>query len=82
VDEAVGRFYENPDKYSHNALPSMSNKVNDAKDTKMQVHSPPPYTTPAIVKGVPRPLYHTNAVVEAGNTRALDEVRLIITIPV
>lgn len=76
IDEAVSQFYENPNKYSHSPVPSMSNPADHAKETKMQVYSPPPYAPPAnTVRGARRPV-HMNAVIEAGNVRARDEVAL------
>jgi hypothetical protein len=59
IDEAVGQFFDNPDKYSHIAA------VNH-KQTKMTVSAS-------------RHRPHTNAVIEAGNVRARDEVRFTLT---
>jgi hypothetical protein len=47
IDEAVDQFYENPNKYSHNPVPSMSNPVNHPKDTKTPVDAPPSYAPSA-----------------------------------
>ncbi|OCK73109.1 hypothetical protein K432DRAFT_438401 [Lepidopterella palustris CBS 459.81] len=73
IDEAVSQFYENPNKYSHSPVPSMSNPVNHAKETKMQVCSPLPPAPPAKTMSRPWRQPHTNVVVEAGNVRARDE---------
>ncbi|RDW71841.1 hypothetical protein BP5796_07875 [Coleophoma crateriformis] len=72
VEEAVSQFYENPDKYSHIPNPSMSNPVNEAKNTKAQISDLPPYASPSNTIGRQR-RPHTNAVIEAGNVRARDE---------
>jgi hypothetical protein len=78
IDEAVGRFYENPNKYSDSPALSMPNLVNHSKETKMHVKSPPPFAPPSNSVGAwRRP--HTNAVIEAGNVRAQDEVRFTLT---
>jgi hypothetical protein len=79
VNEALNQFFENPNKYSHSAVPSMSNPVNNIKETKMQVYSPPPYAPPVKTMSGPRRRPHTNAVIEAGNVRARDEVRFTLT---
>lgn len=73
VNEALNQFYENPSKYSHSPVPSMSSPVNHTKETKMQVYSPPPYAPLAKTMSGPRRPPHTNAVIEAGNVRARDE---------
>ena len=75
INEALNQFYENPNKYSHNVVPSMSNPVNHIKETKTQVYSPPLANT----MSRPRRRPHTNAVIEAGNVRARDEVRFTLT---
>jgi hypothetical protein len=79
IDEAVGQFYENPNKYSHNPGPSLSDPVDHAKETKMQVSSPPLYAPPANTMWQPRHRPHTNVVIEAANVRARDEVRFTLT---
>ena len=79
IDEALNQFYENPNKYSRSPVPSMSNPVNHIKETKMQVYSPPPYPPLANTVSGPRRRPHTNAVIEAGNVRARDEVRFTLT---
>jgi hypothetical protein len=79
IDEAVNHFYENPNKYSDSSVPSMSNLVNPTKETKIQVYSPPLYAPPAKTMSGPRRRPHTNAVIEAGNVRARDEVRFTLT---
>jgi len=73
INEALNQFYENPNKYLHSPVPSMSNPVNHIKETKMQVYSPPPYAPLAKTMSGPRRPPHTNAVIEAGNVRARDE---------
>jgi hypothetical protein len=72
VDEALNQFYENPNKYSHDPVPSTGKHT---QETKMQVDSPPPYGPLADAARGPRRRPHTNAVIEAGNVRARDEVR-------
>jgi hypothetical protein len=79
IDEAVGQFYENPNKYSQSTVPSTSNPVNHTKETKKQVYSPPPYAPPTRTMGGPQRRLHTNAVIEAGHVRARDEVRFAFT---
>ena len=79
VNEALNQFYENPNKYSHSAVPSMSNPVDHIKENKVQVHSPLPYAPPVNTMSGPRRRPHTNAVIEAGNVRARDEVRFTLT---
>ena len=79
IDEAVDQFYENPDKYSDSSVPSMSNPMNPTKDTKIQVFSPPLHPPPAKTMSGPRRRPHTNAVIEAGNVRARDEVHFTLT---
>ena len=79
INEALNQFYENPNKYSHTPVPSMSNPVNHIKETKTQVYSPPQYAPPAKNMSGPRRRPHTNAVIEAGHVRARDEVRFTLT---
>jgi hypothetical protein len=79
IDEAVGQFYENPDKYSDIPVPSKSNPANQSKESKTQAYSPPPYAPPVNSVSGSRRRPHTNAVIEAGNIRARDEVRLTPT---
>jgi hypothetical protein len=83
VEEAVGQFYDNPDKYSQRNLPDGEIR---SKDPQLQVPpqvqvpvSPPSYAPPqaAPVRTTQQYRPHTNAVIEAGNIRARDEVRLI-----
>ncbi len=89
IDEAVGQFYENPDKYSQAPVPTanMSKSADNPTDAKMQAppESPPQYT-PAVAtrsrigyQKNHRP--HTNQVIEAGNVRARDEVCFILASP-
>jgi hypothetical protein len=92
IDEAVGQFYEDPNKYSHSP-------VDNAKETKTQIYSPPLNAPPANsmggTKAYPPPPYappysssanalrrrpHTNKVIEAANIRARDEVRSILPV--
>jgi hypothetical protein len=75
IDEAVAQFYENPNKYSHSSAPSMSIPVNNSKEAKTQVDPPPLYAPPANTMSGSRRRPHTNAVIQAGNVRARDEVR-------
>lgn len=81
VDEAVGQFFENPDKYTAPPAPSSPNApvANAAKNAQSQApaYSPPPYAPPANINGSggPRRRPHTNPVIEAGHVRARDEVR-------
>jgi hypothetical protein len=63
IDEAVGQYYENPDKYLNGPVPSKPKQV---------------YDPPARTMGLPRHQHHTNAVIEAGNVRARDEVRFAL----
>jgi hypothetical protein len=79
INEALNQFYENPNKYSHSAVPSMSNPVDHIKETKVQVHSPLPDAPLVKAMSGPRRRPHTNAVIEAGNVRARDEVRFTLT---
>jgi hypothetical protein len=79
INEALNQFYENPNKYSHSPVPSMSNPANHIKETKMQVYSPQPYAPLAKTMSGPQRRPHTNAVIEAGNVRARDEVRFTLT---
>jgi hypothetical protein len=79
INEALHQFYENPNKYSHSPVPSMSNPVNHIKETKTQIHASPPYAPLAKTMSGPRRRPHTNAVIEAGNVRARDEVRSTLT---
>jgi hypothetical protein len=73
IDEAVGQFYENPNKYSNSPVDHKSKSLNDAKDSKSQTYDPPPYAPPKTLRPTQhRP--HTNAVIEAGLVRARDEV--------
>ena len=66
IEEAVGQFYENPNKYSYGVAPSMSKPV---------VSAPPPYAAMSASRHRP----YTNAVIEAGHVRARDEVRFTLT---
>ena len=79
IDEAVNQFYENPDKYSHGPDSTMSKPVTHTKDPKMQVHSPPPQYPPTETRTRLWNIPHTNAVIEAGNLRARDEVHFTLT---
>ena len=47
IDEAVGQFYEDPNKYSHSTAPKMDNPVDNAKEAKTQVYYPPVNGPPA-----------------------------------
>jgi hypothetical protein len=58
---------------------SMSNPVNYNSDAKTQVNDPPPYAPPARNMGGARRRPHTNPVIEAGNIRARDEVRFLVS---
>ena len=71
VEEAVAQFYDNPDKYSQDSALGKSNPVNPAK---AQSYLPPAYAPPASISSRSRHRPHTNAVIEAGNVRARDEV--------
>jgi hypothetical protein len=70
----VAQFYENPDKYS----PVQSTKtvaMNDKKvPTYLPLYSPPPYAPPSNGRNSTRHQTYTNAVIEAANVRARDEV--------
>jgi hypothetical protein len=98
IDEAVSHFYENPDKYSANPVPSMPDPVIHARDTKdtqdtqkakdtkgakeakMDEEHPPPYAPPVrATNGARRHPVHMNAVIQAANVRARDEVRYTLT---
>ncbi len=88
VEEAVDRFYENPNKYSSTPppaprKPSPVGSAKNTKDTKASRppdYSPPLYTPPGntLPQTRGRPHTHTNIVIEAGNIRARDEVRLTL----
>ncbi|KAF9077114.1 hypothetical protein BDP27DRAFT_1357264 [Rhodocollybia butyracea] len=73
IDEAIGQYFENPDRYSYTKEDTKDSKedTKDSKATKLQVYSPPPYAPPTTSRGPHRP--HTNAVIEAGHRRARDE---------
>lgn len=73
IEEAVGQYYDNPDKYSHDTVPSMSGPANKTKESGTKVDPPPSYAPPATTLGGPRSRPHTNAVIQAGNVRARDE---------
>ena len=79
VEEAVNQFYENPNKYSHSAVPSKSNPMKHPPETKTQLYSPPAYAPPANPTVGLRRRPHTNVVIEAGNVRARDEARFTLT---
>jgi hypothetical protein len=73
IDEAVGQFYENPNKYSASSVASKPKPLNDAKDSKNATYDPPPYAPPKALRASQHRT-HTNAVIEAGHVRARDEV--------
>jgi hypothetical protein len=75
IDEAVNQFYENPDKYSQSSATIKYSPVSHTKETKSPIYSPPPYAPPAQSMSAARHRPHTNAVIQAGNVRARDEVR-------
>ncbi|KAG0645420.1 hypothetical protein D0Z07_8539 [Hyphodiscus hymeniophilus] len=80
LDEAVGHFYEDPDRYSHSPDSGKSKPVDQKSvdhtttEAKPPVYAPPPYNPPTNTLARRRP--HTNAVVEAGNVRARDEQQM------
>lgn len=87
IDEAVSQFYENPEKYSTNPVSSMADpkeagaakeakKAKATKEAKVD-DNPPPYAPPPAraTNGRARHRPHTNAIIEAANVRARDEVR-------
>ena len=74
VEEAVGQYYDNPDKYSHSSVSTVPDGEIQAKETRPQA-SPPPYAPPATTARTSQFRPHTNALIEAGNIRARDEVR-------
>ena len=78
IDEAVAQFYENPNKYSHSSAPGMPIPVNHSKEAKTQVDPPPLYAPPANTMSRSQRRPHTNAVIQAGNVRARDEVRFTL----
>lgn len=78
VEEAVGQYYDNPDKYSHSSLPVPVSQPK-GKGNELQAHTPPPYAPPATITSGSRSRSHMNAVIEAGNIRARDEVRLLFS---
>ena len=74
VEEAVAQFYENPNKYSDPNVFTQS--IKGLKKSKAQPASnPASNATGSRTKG-PRLPPHTNAVINAGNIRARDEVRI------
>jgi hypothetical protein len=75
IDDAVGQFYENPNKHAQSSAISKSNPVKqDAKDNNNTTYDPPPYAPPKNTARAVQRRPHTNAVVEAGHVRARDEV--------
>jgi hypothetical protein len=78
MEEAVNRYYENPNKYSEAQAPVASNPVKDNNPPQKQVDAPPVYfPSPSIMSGQRR-RPHTNAVINAGLVRARDEVGLFL----
>ncbi|KAN0106717.1 hypothetical protein V8E51_009593 [Hyaloscypha variabilis] len=78
VEEAVGQFYEDPEKYTPKPAPSKTDSVKQPlMDTKTQSgppqYAPPQYAPPTNTVSRPRHRPHTNPVIEAGNIRARDE---------
>lgn len=87
LEEAVGQFYENPEKYTPSLPPtkadpppSKGGSVSQPRDPKTQDLPPqyaPPTTSPPRQRRQPlKP--HTNAVIQAGHVRARDEVRFTL----
>lgn len=83
VEEAVGQFYDNPDKYAQSAaagavaVPDPTSPFNPKMDpgvAKNPVYAPPVYAPPVNAMGGPPRQHHSNAVIEAGHVRARDEV--------
>jgi hypothetical protein len=87
IDEAVGQFYENPNKYSQSQTGDISKPPNDTKEAKLPAYSPskdtssyaPSYSAPANTTSITRFRPHTNQVIEAGHIRARDEVGLMLS---
>lgn len=82
VEEAVGQFYDTPDKYAQSpvavavAVPdpsSASNPKTGPGEAKNPIYSPPAYAPPVSAVGAPQRRHHSNAVIEAGHVRARDE---------
>jgi hypothetical protein len=73
LDDAVGQYFENPNKYSQSSISSMSKSVNDTKVTKSRDYPPSSHAVSAVKNGTQYKV-HTNAVIHAGNIRAQDEV--------
>jgi hypothetical protein len=86
LEEAVGQFYESPNKYTPAPPPGMSEPVKKAMDAKTQSsppqYAPPQYAPPANVMSRPRHRPHMNPVIEAGILRARDEVRFTLILEV
>lgn len=89
VEEAVGQFYENPDKYSQEPVPSisqpappsppapsMSKPGDHTQETNAPAYSPPPYAPPAQTVHRQQHRPYTNPVIEAGHVRARDEQQM------
>jgi hypothetical protein len=84
LEEAVGQFYENPEKYTP-APPTKADPpptkapMNLPRDTKAQ-DLPPQYTPPTRTARRTNVRPHTNPVIEAGHIRARDEVKITFTL--
>lgn len=78
IEEAVAQFYENPDKYSHGPVQSPKLKPvpmdHKKKSSDPPLYSPPPYAPASIGSSSTRHRKHTNAIIEAADVRARDEV--------
>lgn len=76
MEEAVAQFYENPNKYSRGPVQSTNAVTTDSEKGSIDspLYSPPPYVLTSNRRNVTRHQIHTNAVIEAANLRARDEV--------
>ena len=87
IDEAVGRYYEDPNKYSKSQGGGISNSPKNPEERGPPVYTPysntlsyaPSYTPSANATGGTVVRHHTNQVIEAGDIRALDEVSFIVS---
>jgi hypothetical protein len=91
MEEAVGQFYDNPDKYAQSpvavavAVPdptSPSNPKMGPGEAKNPTYSPPVYAPPVGAMGATHRRHHSNAVIEAGHVRARDEVGFACPCPI
>lgn len=80
IEEAVDRFYDDPDKYSRDPVKtsSKSDSKRDSKQIKSRDYLPPAYAPRATNTNGQSYRPHTNPVIEAGHIRAIDEVRLFL----